>query len=33
LTFDIQITAGGGNCICSNYGYYAIRIAWVIYFN
>jgi len=27
LTFDIQITAGGGTCICSNYGYYAIRIA------
>ena len=27
LTFDIQITAGGGTCVCSNYGYYAIRIA------
>jgi hypothetical protein len=27
LTFDIQITAGGGTCICSNFGYYAVRIA------
>ena len=27
LSFNIVMTSGGGTCLMSNYGYYAIKIA------